>query len=125
MLDGATGRSSATGRERLPTARSCAREVDTRRSNAAPCLLGWIAPCDINILLLEAQIKHRPVPPAAYEALELEVRFCVRGVISPVIANMALDGLENAVRASAGSDRARRLSKINVIRYADDFVVTC
>src|ERR1700680_1283537 len=42
------------------------------------------------------------------------------GVISPVIANMALDGLENAVRASAGSDRARRLSKINVIRYADD-----
>src|SRR6202790_5132638 len=47
------------------------------------------------------------------------------GVISPVIANMALDGLENAVRASAGSDRARRLSKINVIRYADDFVVTC
>jgi RNA-directed DNA polymerase len=47
------------------------------------------------------------------------------GSISPVIANMALDGLENAVRASAGSDRARRLSKINVIRYADDFVVTC
>ncbi|MEO8924180.1 MAG: group II intron reverse transcriptase/maturase [Caldimonas sp.] len=47
------------------------------------------------------------------------------GVISPVIANMALDGLENAVRASAGSDRARRQSKINVIRYADDFVVTC
>jgi RNA-directed DNA polymerase len=47
------------------------------------------------------------------------------GVISPVIANMALDGLENAVRASTGSDRARRLSKINVIRYADDFVVTC
>jgi RNA-directed DNA polymerase len=45
-------------------------------------------------------------------------------VISPVIANMALDGLEAAVRASAGGDRARRKAKLNVIRYADDFVVT-
>lgn len=46
------------------------------------------------------------------------------GVISPVLANMALDSLEAAVRASAGSDRARRRAKLNVIRYADDFVVT-
>ena len=47
------------------------------------------------------------------------------GVISPVIANMALDGLEAAVHASAGgSQRARRKAKLNVIRYADDFVVT-
>jgi len=47
------------------------------------------------------------------------------GIISPVIANMALDGLEAAVHASAGgSQRARRRAKLNVIRYADDFVVT-
>jgi RNA-directed DNA polymerase len=47
------------------------------------------------------------------------------GVISPVIANMALDGLEAAVHASSGSsDLARRKAKVNVIRYADDFVVT-
>jgi RNA-directed DNA polymerase len=46
------------------------------------------------------------------------------GVISPVIANMALDGLEEAVHASAGGCRARRKAKLNVIRYADDFVVT-
>ncbi|HEJ3810743.1 TPA: group II intron reverse transcriptase/maturase [Pseudomonas aeruginosa] len=47
------------------------------------------------------------------------------GVISPVIANMALDGLEAAVHASAGgSERARRRAKLNVIRYADDFVVS-
>jgi RNA-directed DNA polymerase len=37
---------------------------------------------------------------------------------------MALDGLEAAVHASAASDRARRKAKLNVIRYADDFVVT-
>lgn len=48
------------------------------------------------------------------------------GVISPVIANMALDGLEAAIRASVGtSQRTYREAKLNVIRYADDFVVTC
>ncbi|MQT77282.1 group II intron reverse transcriptase/maturase, partial [Pseudomonas helleri] len=47
------------------------------------------------------------------------------GIISPVIANMALDGLEAAVHASVGpTKRAREKSKINVVRYADDFVVT-
>ena len=47
------------------------------------------------------------------------------GIISPVIATMTLDGLESAVYASVGStEHARRRSKLNVIRYADDFVVT-
>lgn len=47
------------------------------------------------------------------------------GVISPVIANMALDGLEAAAFASVGPTiHARRQFKINVVRYADDFVVT-
>lgn len=45
------------------------------------------------------------------------------GVISPVIANMALDGLEAAVHASAGtSRRARNKAQLNVVRYADDCV---
>jgi|SRR5471030_2537896 len=47
------------------------------------------------------------------------------GIISPVIANMALDGLEAAVYASVGSSkRARSKAQLNVVRYADDFVVT-
>jgi RNA-directed DNA polymerase len=47
------------------------------------------------------------------------------GIISPVIANMTLDGLEAAVDASVGpTQRARRKFKVNVNRYADDFVVT-
>ena len=48
------------------------------------------------------------------------------GIISPVIANMTSDGLEKAAKAAA----PRRISgntrsKINVIRYADDFIITC
>ena len=47
------------------------------------------------------------------------------GIISPVISNMALDGLEAAVYASVGSSKlARSKAQLNVVRYADDFVVT-
>lgn len=47
------------------------------------------------------------------------------GIASPTLANMVLDGLEAAVKASA----PRRIhghirSKINVVRYADDFIIT-
>jgi len=42
------------------------------------------------------------------------------GIISPLLANVALDGLETAVKAAV----ARRGAKVNVVRYADDFIVT-
>jgi len=41
------------------------------------------------------------------------------GIISPTIANMVLDGLEEAVRCAV--PRRRR---INFVRYADDFIIT-
>lgn len=42
------------------------------------------------------------------------------GIISPTIANMALDGLEAAVRRVVPN----RGAKVNVVRYADDFIIT-
>lgn len=41
------------------------------------------------------------------------------GVISPTLANMTLDGLEEVVRRAVP-----RRSRVNFIRYADDFIVT-
>jgi len=41
------------------------------------------------------------------------------GLISPLLSNFALDGMERAVKAVA-----KRGDKINFVRYADDFVVT-
>ena len=41
------------------------------------------------------------------------------GIISPLLANMTLDGMETAVKAVVP-----RRTKVNVIRYADDFVIT-
>lgn len=51
------------------------------------------------------------------------------GVISPVLANFALDGLERALRLhfpiqwSAGARRGIS-PKVHLIRYADDFIIT-
>ena len=46
------------------------------------------------------------------------------GVISPVIANLALDGLEEVARAAAPRVKRERCPKVNVVRYADDFIIT-
>jgi hypothetical protein len=42
------------------------------------------------------------------------------GIISPLLANLALDGLEQAIRSQIN----RRHDQVNFIRYADDFIVT-
>ena len=41
------------------------------------------------------------------------------GIISPIIGNMVLDGLEKLVQ---GTSRFRRAHNINFVRYADDFI---
>jgi RNA-directed DNA polymerase len=41
------------------------------------------------------------------------------GVISPILANMALDGLETAIK-----NGCRQKDKVNLVRYADDFIIT-
>jgi RNA-directed DNA polymerase len=50
------------------------------------------------------------------------------GIISPVLANMTLDGLEMLLREKyptkgPGGERGRR-SKVHLVRYADDFIIT-
>jgi RNA-directed DNA polymerase len=50
------------------------------------------------------------------------------GIISPVLANMTLDGLEALLREKyptkgPGGNKGRR-SKVHMVRYADDFIIT-
>ena len=50
------------------------------------------------------------------------------GIISPVLANLALDGLERRLREhypvrGKGSENGRK-AKVHLIRYADDFIIT-
>ena len=47
------------------------------------------------------------------------------GIISPVLANMTLDGLERKLREKYPSDtRLSRRVKVNLVRFADDFIIT-
>lgn len=47
------------------------------------------------------------------------------GIISPILANMALDGLETQLKQTfSASQRKRRRTKLHMVRYADDFIVT-
>jgi RNA-directed DNA polymerase len=49
-------------------------------------------------------------------------------IISPVLANMALDGLERILRKKYPNSGARALKgknkQVNMVRYADDFIIT-
>ncbi len=50
------------------------------------------------------------------------------GIISPVLANLALDGLERRLREryprrGKGSENGRK-ARVHLIRYADDFIIT-
>lgn len=47
------------------------------------------------------------------------------GIISPVLANLTLDGMERVVRERyRQKDRSKASSGVNLVRYADDFVVS-
>ena len=48
------------------------------------------------------------------------------GIISPVLANLALDGLEKELEAQFGrkNTKASYKTKVNYVRYADDFIIT-
>ncbi|EAR09493.1 hypothetical protein MED297_02697 [Reinekea sp. MED297] len=48
------------------------------------------------------------------------------GIISPVLANIALDGLEKCLEDQFGqkNTKASYKTKVNYVRYADDFVIT-
>jgi len=46
------------------------------------------------------------------------------GIISPVLANLALDGLEKALE-DAFPKRLRQQYKLHLVRFADDFIIVC
>src|SRR5262249_10574100 len=47
------------------------------------------------------------------------------GIISPALANRTLDGLEDVLaRRYADTTRRKRMHKVHLVRYADDFIIT-
>lgn len=76
-------------------------------------------PSDIRILPFKAEVKQSvPGSPPRNDAFKLEIAFCVRGVISPLLANLFLH---------YALDRwlAVNYPQVKFERYADDSIVHC
>jgi RNA-directed DNA polymerase len=116
--------------------RSCADAVACAfnalsKPNSAPWVFeGDIKGCFDNISF-EWILKNIPMDKAVLQKwlragyLENGIHYPSRkgvpqgGIISPTIANMVLDGLEETVRGAVP-----RRCRINFVRYADDFIIT-
>ncbi|HWO40023.1 MAG TPA: reverse transcriptase domain-containing protein, partial [Candidatus Acidoferrum sp.] len=100
-----------------------------QRLAAEPFPLWSNASYAINVLPLKTEIKHGvSASPSRNCSFKLEITFCVRGVISPALSNITLDGLERRLREvfpvrGKGSERGRA-AQVHLIRYADDFIIT-
>jgi RNA-directed DNA polymerase len=46
------------------------------------------------------------------------------GVCSPVVANLALDGLEKLLKGKFPPTKVKDAPQVNVVRYADDFIIS-
>src|SRR5437899_7789932 len=64
------------------------------------------------------QVKNSAHLPIPQRPLKSEVIFCVRGVISPLLANIYLNKLDRIWAARCGQLGV-------LVRYADDFVAMC
>jgi RNA-directed DNA polymerase len=92
-------------------------EVGRELHSAAEPFPPWSsAPYVIKILLLKAEVKHRILcSPTRDYAFELEITFCVRGVVSPLLSNILLTPFDQEMRRKG----------YQLTRYADDWVATC
>jgi RNA-directed DNA polymerase len=121
MLDVLTDRTRVTSAVPLEAKRHDAGVGHERRSAAEPFPLWSSAPYVINVLPLKAKVKHRvPCSPTRDCPFELEITFCVRGVVSPLLANIylhyAFDLWVNVWRKKWAQ------GEVVVIRYADDVI---
>src|SRR6266511_679348 len=105
---------------RPPRPRSAVQAGDRRRSAGGPCLPSSLESCDINILPFETQVKHLPLSPSHDHPLKLKVTFCVRGVISPLLANIYLHYALDEWFAKVVKKGCQ--GEAYLVRYADDFV---
>ncbi len=119
MLDALTNRTCLTTAAQLREAQLDARADHEQCSGVEPFPFWSSVPCDINVLPLKAKIKQRvSSSPSLNCSLELEITFCVRGVLSPILANIFLHYAFDLWMARTHPD-------LPWCRYADDGLVHC
>src|SRR5438445_507766 len=122
MLGALISRTRVTTDALLREAQRDAAAGHERHSAGEPSSLWSSGPCAINILLLTTEIKQcAPFSPSHNCSFELEITFCVRGVVSPLLANVYLhysfDLWVNVWRQKWAQ------GEVVVVRYADDTIV--
>src|SRR5437879_6282251 len=111
MLGALTSRTRATTDALLREARFDAATVHERHSAGEPSPSWSNGSCDIIVLLFTTKIKQCvPFSPPHNCSSKLEIAFCVRGVLSPVLSNIVLNELDQELER-----RGHRFT-----RYADD-----
>jgi RNA-directed DNA polymerase len=124
MLDDLTDRTRVTNAVLLGVKQHDAGEGPERRSAAEPFPPWSNAPYVIYILPLKTEVKHRvPCSPARDCPFELEITFCVSGVISPVLSNLYLNEVDRMLERAKESTRCGKYTFIEYARFADDLVV--
>src|SRR6267154_5184897 len=119
MLDARIGRTPVTDAAPPRATQYGARAGRERCSTAELCPLWSNEPSVINILPLKTQVKHwRTRPPACDHPFKLEVTFCVRGVISPLLSNLYM---RRFVLGWKKLGHEKRLAAY-IVNYADDLV---
>jgi RNA-directed DNA polymerase len=122
--------------------RCCADALDQcynilgKRSSSRWILEGDIRAC-FDRIDHEWSVAHTPMDKVILRQwlkagfIEKDVFFASRegtpqgGIISPALANRALDGLEAVLHERFGaSPRQRAANKVHLVRYADDFIIT-
>jgi len=109
----------------------------SRKSSAEWVLEGDIKGCFDNIshewllanVMLDKQVLRKWLKAGFIESGRLNPTNAGTpqgGIISPVLANLALDGLEDVLYAHFGkkNTKAAYKTKVNYVRYADDFIIT-
>jgi len=109
----------------------------SRKSSAEWVLEGDIKGCFDNIshdwllanVVLDKQVLRKWLKAGFMESGKLnptDAGTPQGGIISPVLANLALDGLEELLESHFGkkNTKASYKTKVNYVRYADDFIIT-
>src|SRR5580700_11517197 len=122
MLGALTSRTRVTTDVLLREARFDAATGHERHSTGEPSASWSSGSCDITVLLFTTKIKQCvPFSPPHNCSFKLEIAFCVRGVVSPMLSNIYM---RRFVLGWKKLGHEKRFGA-HIVNYADDMVICC
>src|SRR5438874_1246458 len=124
MLGALTSRTRVTIDALLREARFDAATGHERHSAGEPSASWLNGSFDITVLPFTTKIKQCvPFSPPHHCSFKLEIAFCVRGVISPLLSNLYLNEVDKMLERAREVTRNGKYTNVEYARFADDLVV--